>query len=393
MSGSNREDAHVRVQVHGLDSPESKEWDKFVERAESVHLEQLSSWGKVRRVEGWSPQIVIVRRNDDIVGGALFLVRQFRFLLKIGYVSRGPIVRRRSEASNEEEDAADVLAAIKLYAKRTRLSALVVDPPYRCGVVSKLLDQGDFLEHLPQLPPSGLMKGTLLIDLRADESVLLAGMRKSTRQDLRKAEQAGLRVREGGVADVGLLWRLLNELCRRRGVTCNVSSEEVLTAMWVHLGSQRKARIDVIESATGPLAALMTVRVGGWAIPWRIGWSGAEPKCSPEKALYWSVMRSVRQDGCSTFDFNWIDPREAVAIRAGGSQRASVADGVTNYKIGFGGEIIALAPPMDYFPNPVVRRVMCRFGGALLSNPAILRIVSSAHSLLMKKHKTKKPHP
>jgi lipid II:glycine glycyltransferase (peptidoglycan interpeptide bridge formation enzyme) len=377
MTERNFVDSQTRTEVHRVDSNSAQQWDEFVQQAESVHLEQLSSWGRVRMVEGWLPEILIVRRKGDILGGALILVKRFKSVLKVAYVSRGPLVRRCGTIIREESEAAEVVSAIKLDARRTKLSVLIVDPPYRCGYVSGMLGGPDFTRHLPQLPPSGLMKGTLLIDLRPPEADLLLNMRRSTRQVLRKADEAGLRVRQGGADDVSLLWKLLMDLCRRRGVTSNVSSEEVLKAMWVHFGPIGRVRIDVIEKAAEPLAALMTVCVGGWAVPWRIGWSGAESRYSPEKALYWSVMRSVRQKGSSVFDFNWIDPQEALAIRSGTSMRSTVGDGVTNYKIGFGGEILPLAPAMDYFPNPVVRAVMLRYGGLLGRNPAVLGFLNT----------------
>lgn len=360
--------------------PDPAAWDECVASARSMHLEQTSAWAEARRLDGWAPTYLLARQESRLVGGALLLVRRIKGYIAVGYVSRGPILR--AELGEREEDVATEIAkGLVRVARANRLTVLIVDPPYFAGVLPAALKKAGCVPHLPQLPPTGLMKGTLLIDLRASEEELLRGLRRSTRQLLRKADQEpALRFREGGAQDIDTLWKLMNELCRRRGVRPNVSSPAVMRALWDRLSPTKSVRIDVLEFNGEPLTAVMTVCVGRWAIPWRIGWSGTEAKLSPEKILYWNLIRALKNAGYTTFDFNWIDPTEADAIRAGvASLDPTAHTGITAFKIGFGGDIVRIEPPMDYFPSSIVRSAMRLGLGKIVSSKTARKILNRAN--------------
>jgi lipid II:glycine glycyltransferase (peptidoglycan interpeptide bridge formation enzyme) len=120
--------------------------------------------------------------------------------------------------------------------------------------------------------------------------------------------------------------------------------------------------------------ALLTVILGTWAVPWRIGWSGEAARSHPEKFLYWSILRSLQAQGCQTFDFNWVDLEEAEAIRNGSALPESANSGMTFFKMGFGGDLIRLPGVFDYFTNRWVRFAMRLVGQRLLTHPALQRV-------------------
>jgi len=202
-------------------------------------------------------------------------------------------------------------------------------------------------------------------------------MRRSLRRNVRQAREGGVEVREGGEGDIEVLWRLLNELCRRRGVRSNISSMEVIRRLWQLLAPEGQARIDVAEVDGRPVVALLTVLLGAWAIPWRIGWSGEAARLHPEKYLYWSVLHTLRAQGCQVFDFNWVDLAEADAVRNGSPLAENVHSGMTFFKMGFGGELIRLPGAFDYFPNPWIRWGMLGGGRRLLGTPWVQRLIRS----------------
>jgi len=367
-----------------MDDPLAQDWDRFVSDGPSKHVEQLLAWGEARRQDGWTAHQVVHQEEGRIAGAALILIRQFHKVLRVGYLCKGPLLGN-AKGPDWLRAAKGIVLKLKDFAKRQRLFCLIVEPPYFSDELHVLLRTCGFSPHLKQLPPSGLAKGTLLIDLRPSEEELLMGMRRSTRSALRKAGATQVISRIGGKADVDLLWNLMIELCRRRGATPNISSPKVMHAVWDRFNASDRARIDVLEMSGQPLAALMTFCIGSWAIPWRIGWSGAEPRISPEKILYWAVIRDLRMNGATTFDFNWVDPDEADAVRAGRDVPESTAKGVTKFKMGFGGEIVRLQETLDYFPNPLAR-VALRWGGSSLLESRAFAKLARRISGLRKRH-------
>ncbi len=355
------------------DAATSCAWNQVVVSADSVHVEQHTAWGETRRLDGWTPNLLTVKEGDAIAAGALVLTRRISRWIKVGYVSRGPLVRQGESAGNA---AGEIVADLKRFARSHGLTILIVDPPYRSCVPPDQLVRAGFTPHLRRLPPTGLMRGALLIDLQPSESELLARMRRSTRQVLRKAEQSSLRMRSGGVEDIPVLWNLMSELCRRRGCSPNVSSPELIRELWTRLAPNGQARIDILERDGVPIVALLTLCLGSWVIPWRIGWSGAEPQLSPQKVLSWSVIRSVRNAGFRTWDFNWVDPDEAKAIHAGAPVADSVGSGITGFKMSFGGSIIPIDPPMDFFPNAIARAFVRSGGGSLLNSSRLAPLLA-----------------
>jgi hypothetical protein len=362
----------ITSEVLDLGKSECPIWDEFVTGGRSIHLEQTTTWGMARRHDGWKPVLVIVRRDRTVIGGAMVLTRRFGRFLRVGYVSRGPLVHDPDSAT-PKASVACVVRELQRCARRLSLGCLIVDPPYFSENLPGTMGGMGFSPHLKQLPPQGLTKGALIIDLREDEEKLLLNMRRSTRSVIKRAGQSSLVVRRGNRSDIPALWQLMRQLCERRGAKPNVSKLELIELLWDRLEPAGQVRIDVVESGSETIAALMTIRLGSWGIPWRIGWSGAEPRLSPEKYLYWAVIRDLKLTGIQTYDFNWIDPDEVELIRSGGEIPESTNKGITNYKMGFGGEPIRLDPPMDYFPSAAVRLAM-RWGlGSLLNSKAMSR--------------------
>ena len=69
-----------------------EEWRHFVLAQPSVHLEQLWAWGEVRRVDGWQPELLVGRIGGGLAAGCLILHRRLNRFLRVGYVSRGPLI-------------------------------------------------------------------------------------------------------------------------------------------------------------------------------------------------------------------------------------------------------------------------------------------------------------
>jgi lipid II:glycine glycyltransferase (peptidoglycan interpeptide bridge formation enzyme) len=202
----------------------------------------------------------------------------------------------------------------------------------------------------------------ITIDLTPPVDEILGNMSKTTRKSIRQAERRGVTIRGGDRADLSILWDLMMALCARRGVRSNVDNIEFMTHLWDVFSPGKRAQLFVAEVEQAPVAALLTIKAGDWIHLWRMGWSGAFPDKHPTKALLWHAAREAREEGCTVADLNWAESEVAEAIKAGDATSGNPNAGVTQYKLGFGGQVVRLPGAYTYFPNPIVRAFF-RMGG------------------------------
>ena len=72
----------------------NRTWDEFLAQNHMFgHYEQTTAWARFKSNDGWTAQQIIVRKNEDILGGAQILIQRKRILGKIGYLRWGPLFR------------------------------------------------------------------------------------------------------------------------------------------------------------------------------------------------------------------------------------------------------------------------------------------------------------
>src|SRR3712207_4429911 len=69
-----------------------REWDALVAAHPGADVAQLSGWGRLRRLAGYSSLYVLARQDEQIVGGAQVLVRRVPVLGAVGYAPYAPLV-------------------------------------------------------------------------------------------------------------------------------------------------------------------------------------------------------------------------------------------------------------------------------------------------------------
>lgn len=75
------------------------------------------------------------------------------------------------------------------------------------------------------------------------------------------------------------------------------------------------------------------------------GWSGERAGIRPNELLHWHAMRWGREAGYRWYDLEGIDPHTARAVLRG--ERPEKIDGLTHFKLGFGGEVVTLPGTYD----------------------------------------------
>jgi lipid II:glycine glycyltransferase (peptidoglycan interpeptide bridge formation enzyme) len=87
------------------------------------------------------------------------------------------------------------------------------------------------------------------------------------------------------------------------------------------------------------------IAFGGVVSYKRGGWSGEEGHRHPNELMHWEAMRWAKREGYRCYDFEGIERRP-------GDGRLS---SVSAFKMGFGGEIVALPSAYEQIHNRVLR--------------------------------------
>lgn len=299
---------------------EDAAWDDLVAATDRAHVLQTRGWAEAKALTGWRAERYVL--GDG--GVAQVLLKSLRFGLTMAYAPRGPLA---------VGPLADAVGALRRALARHRCVALLCDP--------EVPDSADVLRALRRVGarPSPVFvqpRRTLLLNPGTDPDVLLGAMRKKTRQYIHKAERAGVVTEE--TDDLERFHRVLRVVGERDRFA--VHSLEYLERLRAGLGG----RLHVMMARVGSddVGALMLARMAGRAWELYGGWSGTHSEERPFYLLKWRAIQRMRQLGVGRYDMWGLS--DALA-------------GVTEFKLGFGGEIVtwigALEIPVHRWLFPV----------------------------------------
>jgi lipid II:glycine glycyltransferase (peptidoglycan interpeptide bridge formation enzyme) len=327
----------VRSVVPGSGS--DAEWDAFV-LAAGGRVSQTTPWSRVKAASGWSAERVEVRRDGTLVAGAQLVHRRLPAVGRVAYLDGGPV----AEGSVGVETAVE---AIQGLCRRLNIRSLVVDPPLGAEqAIGVMQDRGFTLSQVKTA-----LAATVTVDLTQPEEQILAGMRSSTRQNIRKGERAGTVVRKGGRPDLAAVGELLEATAARQGFVA--ADEDYLTVLFDELDPLGQCALFIAEADGAPVATILLVGFAGRVVYKRGGWSGTHGEWRPNESLHWAAMRWAKETGFREYDFDGIEPEVARAVAEGvpGPEPTHV----TRFKLGFGGDVVLLPESLAYVPNRLMR--------------------------------------
>ena len=320
------------------------EWDAFLTKTSRVPYQQSSLWAMVKAGQGWRSALVMITRDGSIHGGALLLYRSIPLVGAVGFVARGPVL-----ASDDPGLAAAAAVGLERLALACNVTYLIVQPPGECAeVMTPQLLRGGYRTAPEILAPHNTTTG--LLDLGQGQETILAGMRSSTRRNVRLAQRRGMAVREGGAADLPVFYSLLAATARRRGFSPPPAS--FFDAAWTTMAPIGMLRMAVAEFDGEPVSAFLWVVLGDTMNCWRGGWSGEHRYRRPNEALDWSGISWAAGQGLRWYDFQ----------------------GDTDYTRGFSGSSVMSPGPLERVPNPLLRRLYPRALHRMLDAPGISRL-------------------
>lgn len=328
-------------------------WKEVVERFPEANMLQSPEYGRMNEILGEK----VVVEDFGGQGWALMIVRDAkrgRYL----EIPCGPLIDWEDKAVRKR-----VLARITEVAKAEKCVFVRMRPQLRGSAKNLAILEGLGLKRSPMHLAA---EHTVMIDLAPTPEELLAGMRRQTRYEVRRAGKLGISVeRRRDEAIFREFHEVQVETARRQGFV--PPSLKVLLAEKEAFGEEAEiyvARTGVNEGGTGVNASEADVDRGGTGVRAKaeaiayglILKSGKEGdyyeaastalnrKLPGADAVLWQAMQDLRAEGYQRFNLWGIAPEGEPNHRYAG---------VTTFKRGFGGEVVEYVPAHDLVLNPL----------------------------------------
>ena len=327
--------------------PDNPVWDAFLNSTPFGHFNQTSMWAQVRALDGWDHLIVLITLNDSLVGGFQILIRSKSYLGKIGLLLKGPVVE-----SDDPETINFVISTLKKTARENKIKALIVQPPDRDKEMPHILRQSDFSTNYLDYV---IKDNTVVIDLQNDEEEIFNAMKHNKRKNIKTAMRMGIRVREGNIKNIDTFFSFMIETCNRQNVKPSPSNVDFLYRLWDLFSRHNNIKLFLAEYEEETVSCLVVLPFGKTAYLWKFGWSGKLGNYRPNDILYWEIFKWAKANGFAYADMGAISSELAEKTSNGKKADQDLLNSYSNFKAGFGGEVVRLTKGFVYIYNPIVR--------------------------------------
>ncbi|MGI9658041.1 MAG: lipid II:glycine glycyltransferase FemX [Gaiellaceae bacterium] len=334
-------------------------WDAFLERTGGHHT-QSSRWAKLKAGTGWRA-LRLTAQRDEIVGGMQLLVKSSHGI-SLAYVTRGPALVENGSLVGR------LLEEFQSFARAERLKIVLAQPPVLPHSLGSEMTRLGFRPSRVYAGP----QATTIVDLTGSEDEILARMKQKTRYNIRLAGRKDVRVREGSHDDIGTLHRLLTATATRQGFAEYPIAYFERMAQIFGLGDG--AQIFIAEVEGEPVSANLGIRFGDTLCFKKGGWSGTHGNLHTNEAMHWATMLWARENGCTYYDMEGIDPGVADLVLAGEPLPPDIHR-LTRFKLGFGGDVLRLPGTYDW-ANGLLARGVRRIGTEFAERPWLRRVTA-----------------
>lgn len=186
-----------------------------------------------------------------------------------------------------------------------------------------------------------LPANTIILDLNNDEQAILAHMKPKTRYNIRLALRKEIEVRELGMEQIDVWYRLYEETASRNGLYLNDLRyfRSVLAAKMDPSEEGVTVKLLVAYYGEEPLAAMFLVISSHRATYLYGASSSLHRELMPTYALQWKAIQIAKSMHCLEYDFFGISPR---------CEPSHPMYGLYRFKRGFGGDIFHHLGCWDY---------------------------------------------
>lgn len=176
------------------------------------------------------------------------------------------------------------------------------------------------------------------LDLTASEEEILAGMRKTTRYEIKQAGKLGVEIKTGG--EIGEFYELQMQTAQRQGFV--PFSKMFLEEQYKTFASENQALLYTAWMGKEKLAQAMVLFYGGEADYHYGASSEAGRKYPGAYLIQWEAIKEARGRGMKRYNFWGVAPEGETAHRF---------YGVSVFKRGFGGQDVEYLHARDLITN------------------------------------------
>lgn len=323
------------------------EWDEFQSAQPYAQFLQSWSWGEFR-ISQSSP----VKRYALVDDAGTWRVaiqleyRRRKFGLGYWFAARGPVFAKEVKPDERR------IVLMTLCEELLKISEL------RRSSLFWRIEPNSELAHPEGLMPLSFRRAhamnpasTIILDLDVTEDDLLKKMHEKTRYNIRVAERHGVKVRlVTSIADIETFLNLMEETARRDHIIQH--SRAYLRATYSFLHERGLAEIRVAEQQGNILAGSLEVMFGD-TVTYLYGASSSESRnVMAPFALHWNAIRDAKAKGLKLYDFGGSNPQSKAMYYYKPSW-----EGITRFKLGWGGRLLNLVGTWDLPFNAVLYRL------------------------------------
>ncbi len=332
---------------------EADEWDEFDHMVDSSQwgaVLQTSAWGKLKHHTGWEPQIFVVTDDDQILAGAMVLLREMPGIAApIMYSPRGPVAD--PEAASPLKSLTD---GVREFGEERGAVLWKVDPAWEVSEAGETGGHGalsalgfrrqptgdDFGGVQPRfvmrMPVAGRSRDDILMD-----------MHSKTRYNIRLAKRRGVEVIEGTtLEDVDTFYRLLEITSERNDF--GVRGQPYFENLYQEVISSGWGKLFLARYEDEMIAGTIGLRTSRCV--WYLYGASANRhrNVMPNYALQWSMILWAKEEGCEVYDLRGV---------SGDLDPDNPLYGLYRFKKGFGAELVELVGEFDLVLRPVLYRL------------------------------------
>lgn len=323
-------------------------WNAFVAESSAPSFLQATPWAIVKRPNGWRSARIVVDGGEGIGPvGAQVLVRHPRPLpMGFGYAARGPVAAGPVDAAVLRRFTEAARAA----AKGLGIAHLRIDPELEDAdgsVAAALLDLG--WRPAPDIQP----RSTRIVDLSLSEDELMAGLRKKTRQSLRKAQSEDVTVVRAGADRLPEFHATLAGTMDRVGLPSR--SLGFFRDLWAAYDAAGRAMLLLAQTSAGEVVSgTLLVGWGSTLVALYGGTNAAGRERNSKYLINWAGLTEAKAAGYTRYDL-WGLPNEGIAY----------------FKAGWGGRQVDYVGAWDLVVDPLGARI---FETAVAGRSALNRV-------------------
>jgi peptidoglycan pentaglycine glycine transferase (the first glycine) len=315
-----------------------QEWEAFLSHIPNPHILQTAAWGELKTNFGWHQRHIVTGEC-----GAQILIRQILPGINLAYIPKGPI----------GSDWRTLLTEIDEICRQQKCVFLKIEP-----------DMWENSENEPENTISSVGPGfiqstqsiqprrTVVIDLAAEESIILGRMKQKTRYNINLALKKNIVVRPH--TDLSAFFRLMEITGQRDQFGIHSLAYYQMAYDLFHAHDQ--CQLLVAEYEGEPVSALIVFRVGRRAWYFYGASSDAHREKMPNYLLQWEAIRWAKLQGCSEYDLWGVPDEDLDTLETNFTSRNDGLWGVYRFKRGFGGDLKRSVGAYDRVYIPILYR-------------------------------------